>query len=135
MAEDTDEDSNVVADDGTDGVDVELSQSDASGIAWLVVGVLVAAVVSLLLVGALVDEPIADQATELGIGFAWLLAASYVGFRIEGDAQLRLVGAGAFLFAAVAHFLSLLVDVPALAVLRLVAVLVGAIVLIVLVRR
>ena len=87
------------------------------------------------LVGALVDEPIADQATELGIGFAWLLAASYVGFRIEGDAQLRLVGAGAFLFAAVAHFLSLLVDVPALAVLRLVAVLVGAIVLIVLVRR
>lgn len=121
--------------DGAAGDAGELSQSDVSGLAWLVVGVLVAVVVSLLLVGAFIDRPVATRATELGIGFAWLLAASYVGFRVEGAPRLRLAGAGAFIVAAVAHFVSLIFPSPALEALRLLAVLVGAVLLLVLVRR
>lgn len=108
---------------------------DATGSGWLLAGVLVVAVLVLLLAGTVFDQRLADRAAELGIGFAWLLAATYVGFRLEGSPRLRVVGALAFVVAAVAQFLSLFAASALLSTVRLVAVLVGAAILLVVVAR
>lgn len=103
-----------------------ISDDDATGIAWIAIAVLVVAVVLLLGVGVVFyDAPLAATLTDLGIGFAWLLAATYVGFRIPGAPRLRLLGAVAFLVAATTQFLSLFVASTGLRAIRLVGILAG----------
>jgi hypothetical protein len=111
------------------GSDAETETDPADGGGWLVLAVLVVGVISLLLVGALLETPIAAQTTELGIGFAWLLAAAYVGFRVEGHPNLRLLSASAFVVAAIARFVGLLVPSALLEAGSIVALLVGALVM------
>jgi len=107
------------------GDSAELSESGG----WLVLAVLVVGVVSMLLVGALLDAPIARQTTEFAIGFVWLLAAAYVGFRLEGQPERRLLGAMAFVAAAVARFVGLLFPSGLLDLASIACLLVGAVVL------
>lgn len=120
---------------GSDAADDGDSPVDTTGAAWLVLGVLVAAVLAVLLVGTAFEEPFAGRAAELAIGFAWLLAATYVGFRLEGSPGLRVAGALAFVVAAVAQFVSLFAASALLSTLRLLSLLAGAAVLLVVVRR
>jgi hypothetical protein len=139
-AEGTDDDSVTEDDTVTEGdsasdVVAAASHEQTIGLGWLAVGVLVLAAVALLLVGLVLDEPLAASATELGIGFAWLLAAAYVGFRVPGSPRLRLLGAGSFLLGATAQFLSLVAAQPVLEAASLLGPIVGALALVVLVVR
>lgn len=93
---------------------------------WLVLAVLVLGVLVMLLAGALLEAPLATQTTDLGIGFAWLLAAAYVGFRMDGRPTVRLVGASAFVAAAIARFVGLLAPSTALEAASLIGLVVGA---------
>lgn len=93
---------------------------------WLLLSVLVVGVLVMLLVGALLGSPVASETTDLGIGFAWLLAAAYVGFRMEGRPTVRLVGSLAFVGAAVARFVGLLFPSLVLEAASLVGLVVGA---------
>jgi hypothetical protein len=129
------DDDTVTADESASDVVEAASHEQTIGLGWLAVGVLVLAAVALLLVGVVLDEPLAASATELGIGFAWLLAAAYVGFRVPGTPRLRLLGAGAFLLGATAQFLSLVAAQPVLEAASLLGPIVGALALVVLVVR
>jgi len=122
---------------GGDDAPARTEERDAAadGSGWLLVGVLVVAVLVLLLAGTALDRGFADRAAELGLGFAWLLAATYVGFRLEGSPGLRTVGALAFVVAAVAQFASLVAASAVLSTLRLAAVVAGAVILVVVVAR
>jgi hypothetical protein len=93
---------------------------------WLLLAVLVVGVLAMLLAGALLEAPLATQTTDLGIGFAWLLAAAYVGFRMDGRPTVRLVGAAAFVIAAVARFVGLLFPSTFLEAASLLGLVVGA---------
>ncbi|NHN42382.1 hypothetical protein G9C85_12195 [Halorubellus sp. JP-L1] len=133
MAEDRTEsgdggDGDATADTGGDPAAAEPTAATESG-GWLVLAVLVVGVVSMLLVGALLDAPIAEQTTEFAIGFVWLLAAAYVGFRLEDRPGRRLLGAMAFVAAAVARFVGLLFPSGVLDVASIAFLLVGAAVL------
>lgn len=93
---------------------------------WLLLAVLVVGVLAMLLVGALLEAPVAAETTDLGIGFAWLLAAAYVGFRMEGRPTVRLVGSVAFVGAAIARFVALLFPSTLLEAASLLGLVVGA---------
>jgi hypothetical protein len=129
------DDETVTAGGSASDVVAAASHEQTIGLGWLAVGVLVLAAVALLLVGLVLDEPLAASATELGIGFAWLLAAAYVGFRVPGSPRLRLLGAGSFLLGATAQFLSLVAAQPVLEAASLLGPIVGALALVVLVVR
>ena len=93
---------------------------------WLLLAVLVVGVLAMLLVGALLEAPVAAETTDLGIGFAWLLAAAYVGFRMEGRPTVRLVGSVAFVVAAISRFVALLFPSTLLEAVSLLGLVVGA---------
>lgn len=116
-----------------DGGDDEAGPAEPTG-GWLLLGVLVLGVLSMLLAGALLEAPLATQTTDLGIGFAWLLAAAYLGFRMEGRPTVRLVGATAFVGAAIARFVGLLAPSTALEAASLLGLVVGAIAMLVVAR-
>jgi hypothetical protein len=111
---------------GTDGEhdDERVPAEPTSG--WLLLAVLVVGVLAMLLAGAILEAPLATQTTDLGIGFAWLLAAAYVGFRMDGRPTVRLVGATAFVAAAVARFVGLLSPSTLLEAASLLGLAVGA---------
>ncbi|MFC6951575.1 hypothetical protein [Halorubellus litoreus] len=122
--------------DGDDGRDDDASV-DESSVAeassaeeptggWLLLAVLVTGVLTMLLVGALLEAPVATETTDLGIGFAWLLAAAYVGFRMEGRPTVRLVGSVAFVGAAISRFVALLFPSTLLEAVSLLGLVVGA---------
>jgi hypothetical protein len=112
-----------------------MSRSDATGFLWLVAGVLVVAAVGVFAASSLLSVSLSAEATDLGIGFAWLLAATYVGFRMRGAPGLRLRAALALVVAAVAQFAWLLWPLAVLEVVRLVAVVAGAALMLVAVGR
>jgi hypothetical protein len=116
-----------------DGGDGEAGPAEPTG-GWLLLGVLVLGVLSMLLAGALLEAPLATQTTDLGIGFAWLLAAAYLGFRMEGRPTVRLVGATAFVAAAIARFVGLLAPSTALEAASLLGLVVGAVAMILVAR-
>lgn len=101
---------------------------------WLLLAVLVLGVLAMLLAGALLEAPLATQTTDLGIGFAWLLAAAYVGFRMDGLPTVRIVGATAFVAAAVARFVGLLFPSTALEAASLFGLVVGAVAMVLVAR-
>jgi len=109
----------------SDGGGDEVAPAEPTG-GWLLLAVLVLGVLVMLLAGALLDAPLATQTTDLGIGFAWLLAAAYVGFRMEGRPTVRLVGAAAFVGAAIARFVGLLFPSTLLEAASLLGLVVGA---------
>jgi hypothetical protein len=116
-----------------DGGDDEAGPAEPTG-GWLLLGVLVLGVLSMLLAGALLEAPLARQTTDLGIGFAWLLAAAYLGFRMEGRSTVRLVGSTAFVAAAIARFVGLLAPSTALEAASLLGLVVGAVAMILVAR-
>ncbi|WP_323674947.1 hypothetical protein [Halorubellus sp. PRR65] len=111
--------------DGDGETTDEVSAAEPTG-GWLLLAVLVVGVLSMLLVGALLEAPVATETTDLGIGFAWLLAAAYVGFRMEGRPTVRLVGSVAFVGAAIARFVALLFPSTLLEAASLLGLVVGA---------
>lgn len=116
-----------------DGGDDEAVPAEPTG-GWLLLAVLVLGVLAMLLAGALLEAPLATQTTDLGIGFAWLLAAAYVGFRMDGRPTVRLVGATAFVAAAIARFVGLLYPSTLLEAASLLGLLVGAVAMILVAR-
>jgi|AntRauTorcE11898_2_1112593.scaffolds.fasta_scaffold21870_2 hypothetical protein len=122
-----------VSSDGTDADDAGDGPAEPTG-GWLLLAALVVGVLSMLLVGALLEAPLATQTTDLGIGFAWLLAAAYVGFRMEGRPTVRLVGATAFVVAAISRFVGLLYPSTLLEAASLLGLVVGAIAMILVAR-
>jgi len=131
----SDDDAATGGEDASATTDERAGAADAPGSGWFLAGVLAVVVLALLLVGVLFDRPFAGRAAELAIGFAWLLAATYVGFRLDGSPRLRLLGALAFVLAAVAQFVSLFAASALLSTLRLAAVVAGAGILVVVVAR
>ena len=125
--------------DGAPGSGVDGERDDEGAPAeptggWLLLAVLVLGVLVMLLAGALLEAPLATQTTDLGIGFAWLLAAAYVGFRMNGRPTVRLVGAAAFVAAAIARFVGLLFPSTLLEAASLLGLVVGATAMIVVAR-
>lgn len=124
------------ASEGVDGDRVAASGGAPAGDAgWFALAVVVLGAVTVLGVGVVLEVSIAAYATDFGVGFAWLLAATYVGFRVEGSPRMRLLGAGAFVVAAVAQFVSLVAPNAILDATSLLGIVVGGIALLVLVRR
>ncbi|WP_227131688.1 hypothetical protein [Halorubellus salinus] len=114
-----------MSDGSDDGRGDEVSVEEPTG-GWLLLAVLVVGVLAMLLVGSLLEAPLATETTDLGIGFAWLLAAAYVGFRMEGRPTVRLVGSVAFVGAAIARFVALLFPSTLLEAVSLLGLVVGA---------